>query len=129
MILNCILIIVGLLLVIFGADYLIDGASCIARRLGLSEFIIGLTIVGMGTSAPEMVVSFIGAINGNADIAIGNVLGSNIINTLLVLGLTAVIMPIAISPDNRRKDIPMNILATALVIVLGLEKSLASLSN
>lgn len=122
--LQVLLLIAGLALIVFGADYLVDGASGIARRFGLSEFVIGLTIVGMGTSAPEMVVSFIGAFQGNADIAIGNVVGSNIMNTLLILGLTALILPIAVTPSNKKRDIPVNILITVLLIVLGLEMTL-----
>ena len=118
------LLILGLALIVFGADWLVDGASDIARRFGLSEFVIGLTIVGMGTSAPEMVVSFIGAIQGNADIAIGNVVGSNIMNTLLILGVTALILPMAITPSNWKRDIPMNIIITVTLIVLGLEYTL-----
>ena len=121
MFLQIVFLLVGLALIVFGADYLVEGASSIARRFGLSEFVIGLTIVGMGTSAPEMVVSFIGAVHGNADIAIGNVVGSNIMNTLLILGVTALILPMAITPSNRKRDIPMNILITVLLIVLGLE--------
>ncbi len=119
--LQVLLLIGGLALIVFGADWLVDGASGIARRFGLSEFVIGLTIVGMGTSAPEMVVSFIGAIQGNADIAIGNVVGSNIMNTLLILGVTALILPMAITPSNWKRDIPVNLLTTVLLIVLGLE--------
>jgi cation:H+ antiporter len=92
-----VLLLVGLGLIVLGADWLVEGASSIARKAGVSEFVIGLTIVGMGTSAPEMVVSFIGAAQGNADIAIGNVVGSNIFNTLLILGLTATICPLQIS--------------------------------
>ena len=122
--LQALLLLGGLALIVFGADWLVDGASGIARRFGLSEFVIGLTIVGMGTSAPEMVVSFIGAIQGNADIAIGNVVGSNIMNTLLILGVTALILPMVITPSNWRRDIPMNILITVLLIVLGLEYTL-----
>ena len=122
--LQVILLIAGLALIVFGADWLVDGASGIARRFGLSEFVIGLTIVGMGTSAPEMVVSFIGAFQGNADIAIGNVVGSNIMNTLLILGVTALILPMVITPSNWKRDIPMNILITVLLIVLGLELTL-----
>ena len=121
---SILLLLVGLALVVFGADYLVDGASGIARRFGLSEFVIGLTIVGMGTSAPEMVVSFIGAIQGNADIAIGNVVGSNIMNTLLILGVTALILPMGITPANKKQDIPVNIIITVLLILLGLEKTL-----
>ena len=119
--LQVLLLIGGLALIVFGAAWLVAGASGIARRFGLSEFVIGLTIVGMGTSAPEMVVSFIGAFQGNADIAIGNVVGSNIMNTLLILGVTALILPMAITPSNWKRDIPMNILITVLLIVLGLE--------
>ena len=122
--LQVLLLIGGLALIVFGADWLVDGASGVARRFGLSEFVIGLTIVGMGTSAPEMVVSFIGAFQGNADIAIGNVVGSNIMNTLLILGLTAIILPMAVTPSNRKRDIPVNILITVLLIVLGLEYTL-----
>ena len=122
--LQVILLIAGLALIVFGADWLVDGASGIARRFGLSEFVIGLTIVGMGTSAPEMVVSFIGAIQGNADIAIGNVVGSNIMNTLLILGLTALILPMAVTPSNKKRDIPVNVLITVILIVLGLEYTL-----
>ena len=122
--LQVLLLLAGLTLIVLGADWLVDGASGIARRFGLSEFVIGLTIVGMGTSAPEMVVSFIGAIQGNADIAIGNVVGSNIMNTLLILGVTALILPMVITPSNWKRDIPMNILITVLLIVLGLEYTL-----
>ena len=124
MFVQILLLITGLALVVFGADYLVEGASALARRFGLSEFIIGLTIVGMGTSAPEMVVSFIGAAQGNPDISLGNVVGSNIFNTLLILGTTALLLPIAVTPDNKKKDIPMNILITVLLIALGLERTL-----
>ena len=118
------LLLAGLGLIIFGADFLVDGASGIARRFGLSEFVIGLTIVGMGTSAPEMVVSFIGAIEGNSDISLGNVVGSNIMNTLLILGVTAVILPMLITPTNLKVDIPVNIGIVFLLILLGLENTL-----
>ncbi len=124
MLVQILLLVLGLVMVVLGADYLVEGASSIARRFGLSEFVIGLTIVGMGTSAPEMVVSFIGAAQGNADIALGNVVGSNIFNTLLILGLTALILPMPITASNKKKDIPVNILITLLLILLGLEYSL-----
>ena len=129
MLLQVFLLLAGLALVVFGADYLVEGASGIARRFGLSEFVIGLTIVGMGTSAPEMVVSFIGAVQGNSSISLGNVVGSNVFNTLLILGLTAVILPITITADNRRKDIPVNLLITVLLIVLGLSYTLFGLGT
>ena len=117
MLLQIILFLAGLALVVFGADYLVEGSSALARKFGLSEFVIGLTIVGMGTSAPEMVVSFIGAAQGNADIALGNVVGSNIFNTLLILGITALILPMAITRENRRRDIPMNIVTVVVLLV------------
>ena len=110
----------GLVMILFGANYLVDGASSIAKRFGISEFIIGLTIVGIGTSTPEMVVSYMSAFNGSTDLAIGNVVGSNILNTLLILGITALISPLAITRDNLRKDIPLNIAVTILLIMLGM---------
>lgn len=120
MLTQVLLLIVGLVMVVAGADFLVDGASSIARKAGISEFVIGLTIVAIGTSAPEMVVSFMGAFQGNADISIGNIFGSNIFNTLLILGLSAVLMPIGITKNNLRADIPINIIATVLVLLLGL---------
>ena len=82
---DILLLIAGLALILVGANYLVDGASSIAKKAGLSDFIIGMTIVGIGTSTPEMVVSFASAIKGNADIAVGNVLGSNIFNITLII--------------------------------------------
>ena len=119
MIVTLLLILLGLALVVFGADFLVDGASAIARRFGVSEFVIGLTIVGFGTSMPEMVVSLTGALEGNADISVGNVVGSNIMNVLLILGLTALISPIAISAQNLRRDIPVTLGVTLLMLGLG----------
>ncbi len=124
MLVQILLLLLGLALVVFGADYLVEGASSVARKFGLSEFVIGLTIVGMGTSAPEMVVSFIGALEGNADISVGNVIGSNIFNTLLILGITALLLPIPITEENRKKDIPLNIVITVLLVLMGLKHSL-----
>ena len=118
------LLIAGLVLVLVGAEAIVDGASALARRWGISEFVIGLTIVAIGTSAPEMVVSFISAIEKNSDLAVGNIIGSNIFNTALILGLSAIIAPVAITRGNLRRDIPVNIGITALLIVLGLKKTL-----
>ena len=87
----------GLILILLGANWLVDGSSSIAKRFGLSEFIIGLTIVGIGTSSPEMVVSFMSAFQGKADMAIGNIVGSNIFNVLMILGVTALISPLIIT--------------------------------
>lgn len=114
------ILLAGLALVVFGADWLVDGSSSIARKAGISEFVIGLTIVGFGTSCPELVVSLTGAFKGLADISIGNVVGSNIFNTLLILGLTALIMPIAITEQNRKRDIPITIFVTLVFILFGL---------
>lgn len=113
-------LIIGLVLILLGANWLVDGSSSIAKRFGISEFVIGLTIVGIGTSAPEMVVSFLSAFQGKADMAIGNIVGSNIFNTLMILGVTALIAPIAITKSNLKKDIPLNIIVTALLILLGM---------
>ena len=124
MIIDLLLILAGLALVVFGSDYLVDGASAIARKSGVSEFVIGVTIVGFGTSCPELVVSLTGAIQGSADISIGNVVGSNIMNTLLILGLTAVLAPIAVTPVNTRRDIPMMVGVTLFFVLLTLKGTL-----
>ncbi len=129
MVLEILLLAAGLLLILFGANYLVDGASSIAKRFGLSEFIIGVTIVGIGTSAPEMVVSFISSFQGKAEMAIGNIIGSNIFNTALILGITAVISPLIITKSNLKKDIPLNIFVTVLLIVLGLNFTLTGLGK
>ena len=129
MLLQFSILIAGLLLILFGANYLVDGSSSIAKRFGLSEFVIGLTIVGIGTSTPEMVVSFLSAIQGKADMAIGNVVGSNIFNTLLILGASAVVFPLAISKNALRKDLPLNICITILLILLGLNFTIFGLGD
>jgi cation:H+ antiporter len=124
MFLQILILLTGLLLILFGANYLVDGSSSIAKKFGLSEFIIGLTIVGIGTSSPEMVVSFMSSFQGKADMAIGNIVGSNIFNTMMILGITALISPLAITRSNLRKDIPLNVLVTALLILLGMNATL-----
>ena len=116
---DIILLIAGLALILVGANYLVDGASHVAKKLGMSDFIIGMTIVGIGTSTPEMVVSFASAIKGNADIAVGNVLGSNIFNTLMILGITALFSPIALTSNNIKKDIPFSLLAAFVLCIMG----------
>ncbi len=119
MIADALILLAGLALVILGAEWLVDGASSIARKAGLSEFLIGMTIVGIGTSLPELVVSLTGALRGSADIAIGNVVGSNIFNVLLILGITAIICPVEITRDNKREDIPLNIVVTLILVLFG----------
>ena len=123
MAIEILLLLAGLALVLIGAEAIVDGASGLARRWGMSEFIIGLTIVAIGTSAPEMVVSFISSAEHNSDLAVGNIIGSNIFNTALILGLSAIIAPVAITRGNLRRDIPVNIGITVLLIVLGLKRT------
>ena len=122
---NILLLLVGLGLVVLGADWLVNGASSIARRAGISEFVIGLTIVGFGTSCPELVVSLSGAIEGNSDISVGNVVGSNIFNALFILGLTAMVLPVGMTDKNRRIDIPITLGVTILLIILGITSSMS----
>ena len=129
MLTDILLLLLGLTLIIWGAEWLVDGASGIARKLHVSEFVIGLTIVGFGTSCPELVVSLTGAIAGNSDISVGNVIGSNVFNTLLILGLTALISPIAVTRNNSRRDIPVTMLVTLLLAICGMSYSLFNLGN
>ena len=124
MTLQILILLAGLLLILFGANWLVDGSSSLAKKFGLSEFIIGLTIVGIGTSTPEMVVSFLSSFQGKADMAIGNIVGSNIFNTMLILGVTALISPLVITKSNLKKDIPLNIMVTLLLILLGMNFTL-----
>lgn len=110
-------LVLGLVFITIGADKLVDGASRIARRFGLSDFLIGMTIVGIGTSAPEMVVSFISAFEGNGNMAIGNIVGSNIFNILAIVGISALILPISLTKSNLKRDIPAVLISTALFVV------------
>lgn len=119
MLIQTALLILGLILVVAGADILIDGASSVARKTGISEFVIGLIIVGFGTSLPELVVSVTGALGKNSDIAVGNIIGSNVFNTIFVLAVSALFVPVAITRQNRMRDIPVTILVTFLVVFLG----------
>lgn len=127
MILQFLILLAGLALILFGANWLVDGSSSIAKKTGMSEFIIGLTIVGIGTSTPEMVVSFISSLQGKADMAIGNIVGSNIFNTFVILGITAIISPLIITKESLKRDIPLNIGVTALLIALGMKGTIFGL--
>ena len=113
-----IILLISLAGIVFGADFLVAGAVSLARRFKVSDFVIGAAIVGVGTSMPELVVSFIGALNGNADVAIGNVVGSNIFNVLGILGLTAVFFPVAIDRKNMKFEIPLCIVVSVLLTIL-----------
>lgn len=103
--------VIGLIAIIKGADWLTDGAASVARRFGISTLVIGLTIVAMGSSAPEFVVSVVSALHGKVDIALGNIVGSNIFNTLAIMGITAMVRPVAIAHGNIRNDVPFSMLA------------------
>jgi cation:H+ antiporter len=113
-----VLFILGFVLLIKGADYLIDGSSSLAKKMGISPLIIGLTIVAFGTSMPEMVVNVISALKGNTDVALGNVIGSNIVNILLILGLTAAIVPLSVKFSTVWKEIPYSLLAAVVLLLL-----------
>lgn len=108
---------VGLLLIIKGADWLTDGASSIARRLHVSSLVIGLTIVAFGTSAPELIVSVLSSIDGKTDIALGNVVGSNIFNALAVMGITALVCPVRCTKQNYKLDVPICVVASTLLLL------------
>ena len=111
-------------MVLVGADRLTEGASAIARRFGVPEIVIGLTIVACGTSMPEFFVSLMSALNGTPDMAVGNVVGSNIMNAMLIVGCAAVVAPMVISPSTVKKDIPFSVAASALLIVLGIDTAI-----
>lgn len=118
MLLNILMIVGGVALVLWGADRLTDGAVAIAGRMGIPQIIIGLTIVAMGTSMPEFCVSMVSAVNGTTAMAVGNVIGSNIFNSMLIVGIAAMITPIAILSSTVRKDIPFALMASAMLVVL-----------
>lgn len=112
------LLIAGCALIVAGANYFTEGASSLAARFGISQFIIGLTVVAIGTSLPELVVSLLSALKGSSDMAIGNVIGSNMFNLLVILAMSVLIQPIPLTRNNVRKDIPFLILASAACLVV-----------
>ncbi len=115
-----IFLILGIALVFAGANFLIYGTSTLAERMGISEFAIGLTVVAVATSLPEMVVSFYSSAMNHPDLSVGNIIGSNIFNTGLILGITALISPIAVSRLNIRRDLPINLFAAFLMLLFGM---------
>lgn len=119
MFIQFLLLLVGLALILGGANALTDGASAIATRLGISDLIIGLTVVAFGTSAPELVISILSAVSGSAPLAIGNVVGSNIFNILVIIGVTAMVRPMVISRSVMSLEIPMVILSSLILLMLG----------
>ena len=128
-ILQLFLLVLGFVMLIKGADWFVDGASGIADRLGIPPIIIGLTIVAMGTSAPEAAISISSALKGSADIAVGNVIGSNILNVLIILGVTSVIVPVAVNKTTIRYEIPFVIIITAVFAALGLYDSRINITD
>ena len=112
-------LIVGLIAIIVGANYMVDSAVVIAKRFRIPDIVIGMTLVALGTSAPEITVSFVGASKGLSDIAFGNVVGSNICNILFALGVTTIIYPLTITRQNRIFDIPGVLILTLLTLIIG----------
>ena len=127
MFLHILLIVVGIILVIKGADWMTDGAVSIARRLKIPAIVIGLTIVAMGTSMPEFFVSLMSALKGTPDLAVGNVVGSNIFNTLLIVGVAAMVTPIAVTRSTVRKDMPWSMLAAVFLTLMCLDSFISRL--
>lgn len=121
---DVVLLILGLALILVGANYLTDGSAAVAQRFHVPEFIIGLTIVAVGTSTPELVVSVMSAIQGHSDIAVGNIVGSNLFNVFLILGLCALIAPLALTRSTIRRDIPIGVAASLLLLLFSCEASL-----
>lgn len=127
MVIQLALLAVGFVLLVKGADWFVDGAASIAAKLGIPQLVIGLTIVAMGTSAPEAAVSLTAAFHGNADITIGNVVGSNIMNVLVILGLAALICPMKVAKLTAFVDIPVTFVISLLLLLLGLDGSISRL--
>ena len=121
MIVDIILIIVGVACVLYGANWLTEGASALARRMQVPEIIIGLTIVAAGTSAPELFVSLVSALKGTPGLAVGNIVGSNTMNAMLIVGCAAVVAPMTISRSTVRKDIPFSVGASVLLILIAVD--------
>ncbi|MCM1093406.1 MAG: calcium/sodium antiporter [Lachnospiraceae bacterium] len=119
MLIDSVFLVIGLVLILAGANALTDGASSIARRFGISDLVVGLTVVAFGTSAPELVISIVSAINGSAELAIGNVVGSNLFNTLVIIGVTAMIVPIVITRSIMTNEIPLVALSSLVLLVMG----------
>ena len=115
---DILLLIIGLGLILAGANFLTDGSAALAQRFRVPEFIIGLTVVAVGTSTPELVVSVLSAIAGKSDVAIGNVVGSNIFNVFVILGVCALIRPLPLTAGNIRRDIPFGVIVSLLLLAL-----------
>lgn len=119
--LNILFIIVGIAAVLWGADRLTDGSVAVAQRMNIPQIVIGLTVVAMGTSMPEFFVSLTSALKGTADLAVGNIVGSNVFNTLVIVGVTAMVAPMNISRHTVERDLPFSMLASAMLLIFGLD--------
>ncbi|MBQ4406127.1 MAG: calcium/sodium antiporter [Bacteroidales bacterium] len=124
MLLNLLFVVVGIALVLFCADKMTDGAVALATKFKIPEMVIGLTIVAIGTSAPELVVSLVSALNDSPNIAVGNVVGSNIFNTLMIVGVTALVCPMVISKSTVKKDIPFAVVGSAMLFWFAFDLSI-----
>lgn len=127
MILNVLFILVGIVLVLWGADRLTDGAVAVAEKMKMPQIVIGLTIVAMGTSMPEFCVSLVSALKGTTDLAVGNIVGSNIFNTLLIVGVSAWVAPMTILKSTVRKDIPFALFASIILFIMCLDGNISRL--
>ena len=129
MLLDIIFLVLGIWLVLNGADRLTEGASALARRMNVPEMIIGLTIVAAGTSAPELFVSLVSALKGTPDLAVGNVVGSNTMNSMLIVGCAAMVAPMVISKSTVKRDIPCSVLASILLLLIALDSFLGRIDG
>lgn len=129
MIVQIVLLIIGFLILIKGADIFVDGASSVAQNFKVSKVLIGLTIVAFGTSAPEFAISIKSMINGSGDIVLGNVIGSNIINSLLIIGISSIIYPLVITKDTVKKELPIALLISTLLVILFSDNLLSGGAN
>ena len=127
--LSLIILLIGVIFLVLGANYLVDGASVIAKRFNIPNIVIGLTIVAFGTSAPELVVNVISALNGKSAITLGNVIGSNVINILVILGITAIIYPLTVSRNTVKFEIPIAVFASVLTYLLSKNGILSKLDG
>lgn len=127
MIVNILIIVAALVAVLYGADRLTEGACAIARRMGISSMVVGLTVVACGTSMPEFCVSMTSALSGSADIAVGNIVGSNIFNSMFIVGVASIIAPLTVLPATVRRDVPVSLLAAALLVAFALNGEISRL--
>ena len=129
MLIDIVIIVIGIVCVLKGADFLTEGAAALARRVNVPEIVIGLTIVAAGTSAPELFISMVSALKGTPDLAVGNVVGSNTMNSMLIVGCAAMVAPMTISRSTVKKDIPFAVGASVLLMLLALNSFLSRLDG